>query len=209
MGTDPEIDRRQQILNAALTLFAERGFHRTTTRDVARAAGVAEGTIYNHFENKAALLLGLLDPLNESDRRESDLARLQTIDVRQSFRLYFAHRWAVFDDENLKIMRVVLSEALVDPAVRALYLERIIAPTFALAEPYFARRAAAGDLNMADVPLTLRAIASTFLGLVTLRLLGDQPLQDGWEAVPDLLTTLLLDGLLPREGDPDGVDGTT
>lgn len=205
MSNEQGTARRAQILKAAITVFAERGFHRTTIRAVARAAGVADGTIYNYFENKNALLLEILDPLNETDRRDADLGQLVTMDIRQFFRAYFAHRWAVLDDDNLKVLRVVLSEALVDPAIRALYLERIIAPTFALAESYFARRAGAGDLRPANIPLTLRAIAGTFLGLVTLRLLGDQTLLDDWDAVPDLVTTLLLDGLLPAEGGPDGI----
>ena len=50
--------RRRHILKATLQLFPEREFQRTTIREVAAAAGVAEGTIYNSFENKAALLLG-------------------------------------------------------------------------------------------------------------------------------------------------------
>ena len=62
---DPFAARREQILDAATTVFAAKGFHRATIKEVARAAGVADGTIYNYFENKAALLLGLLGPVDE------------------------------------------------------------------------------------------------------------------------------------------------
>ncbi len=44
--------------------FAERGFHRATIHEVARATGVADGTIYTYFEHKTALLQGILDRLN-------------------------------------------------------------------------------------------------------------------------------------------------
>jgi len=192
--------RRTQILNAAIKVFAARGFHRTTIRDVAKAAGVADGTIYNYFENKTALLLGILDSLNESERRDADLAQVVTTDVRQFFRQYFAHRWSIFEGDNLQVLRVVLSEVLVNPELRALYVQRVIAPTFALAEPYVQQLVTAGKLRAMDVPLTLRAITGTFLGLLMLRLLGDQHLQDQWNDVPELLTTLLLDGMLPSEG---------
>jgi TetR/AcrR family fatty acid metabolism transcriptional regulator len=43
--------RREQILGAATRVFADKGFSRATTREVARAAGVSEGTIYNYFED--------------------------------------------------------------------------------------------------------------------------------------------------------------
>ncbi len=191
--------RRRQILDAAIKVFAERGFHRTTIRDVAKAAGVADGTIYNYFENKTALLLGILDPLDERQGRDAELVQPVGTDVRAFFREYFARRWSTFDGETLNVLRVVLSEVLVTPELRPLFVERVIAPAIVLAEPHFQQLVAAGKLRAVDVPLTLRTITATFLGLVMLRLLGDQHMQDQWDDVPELLTTLLLDGMLPGE----------
>jgi len=45
-------ERRERILAAALTLFQKKGFERTTTRAIARKAGLAEGTIFNYFKTK-------------------------------------------------------------------------------------------------------------------------------------------------------------
>ena len=53
--------RKNQILDAAGAVFAERGFHLTTIRDIARRAGVADGTIYNYFDSKPALLSGVFE----------------------------------------------------------------------------------------------------------------------------------------------------
>lgn len=47
--------KRPAIVQAALSLFAERGFHGTSMRDIAGGAGVQEAAIYRHFESKAAL----------------------------------------------------------------------------------------------------------------------------------------------------------
>lgn len=52
-------ERQQQILQAAAQVFAEKGFDAATIRDVARAAGVAEGSIYLYFKNKQDLLVHL------------------------------------------------------------------------------------------------------------------------------------------------------
>jgi TetR/AcrR family transcriptional regulator, repressor of fatR-cypB operon len=52
----PELDRRRAILDAALALFAERGFHGTTMPELATRAGVAAGTIYRYFASKEALV---------------------------------------------------------------------------------------------------------------------------------------------------------
>src|SRR4028119_2506780 len=52
-----ETETRNRILQAAQHLFACRGYDGTTTRDLAQAAGVAEGTLFRHFENKKAILI--------------------------------------------------------------------------------------------------------------------------------------------------------
>jgi AcrR family transcriptional regulator len=51
-----ETGKRQAILDAALDLFAERGFHGTAVQLVARRAGVGAGTVYRYFESKEALV---------------------------------------------------------------------------------------------------------------------------------------------------------
>lgn len=47
---------RQRILSAAVTVLRDRGFQGTTTKAIARAAGVSEGSIYNHFADKTELI---------------------------------------------------------------------------------------------------------------------------------------------------------
>src|SRR5579864_8736119 len=74
--------RRAQILEAATKVFAEKGFHRATTKDIARAAGIAEGTIYTYFASKSDLLLGILNRLNESEQRAEDFTAALTGDFR-------------------------------------------------------------------------------------------------------------------------------
>ncbi len=54
-------DKRARILDAAIKVFAERGFHTATVAEIARAAGVADGTIYLYFKGKDDLLLRLFD----------------------------------------------------------------------------------------------------------------------------------------------------
>src|SRR5256886_8442852 len=54
-------DKRARIIDAAIKVFAERGFHTATVAEIARAAGVADGTIYLYFKSKDDLLLRLFD----------------------------------------------------------------------------------------------------------------------------------------------------
>jgi len=54
-------DKRARILDAAGEVFAERGYFSSTVAEIARAAGVADGTIYLYFKSKDDLLLRLFD----------------------------------------------------------------------------------------------------------------------------------------------------
>jgi AcrR family transcriptional regulator len=57
----PADRRREQLLDVALTLFAERGYNATTMDDTAEAAGVTKPLLYQHFDSKRALYLELVD----------------------------------------------------------------------------------------------------------------------------------------------------
>jgi TetR/AcrR family fatty acid metabolism transcriptional regulator len=64
-------DKRERILEAAVRVLARKGFHATRVSEVAKAAGVADGTIYLYFDSKDALLVSLFE-----DRVERLLAFL-------------------------------------------------------------------------------------------------------------------------------------
>jgi len=53
-------EKQEKILNAALELFSKVGYNATSTSKVAKAAGVSEGLIFRHFENKEGLLKALM-----------------------------------------------------------------------------------------------------------------------------------------------------
>lgn len=55
----PSDERRDRILDAALRVFAERGFHGATTRELAKAAGVSEALMFRHFPTKEDLYIAL------------------------------------------------------------------------------------------------------------------------------------------------------
>src|SRR5689334_349416 len=63
MARTPKVveDRREQILEAALRVFARKGFARSTNKDIAVEAGITPGLIYHYFESKEALLQAVIE----------------------------------------------------------------------------------------------------------------------------------------------------
>ncbi|MEE2644824.1 MAG: TetR/AcrR family transcriptional regulator [Myxococcota bacterium] len=72
--------KRERILNAAVQVFAAKGFHHARVSDVAREAEVADGTIYIYFKSKDDLLISLFEERMEEivARFEANLAKLES-----------------------------------------------------------------------------------------------------------------------------------
>ncbi len=79
-------ETRNRILEAALTIFRERGFERATMREIATAAEVAVGAAYYYFESKDAIVMAFYERSQGemSDRIEAGLDRCKTLETRLS-----------------------------------------------------------------------------------------------------------------------------
>jgi TetR/AcrR family fatty acid metabolism transcriptional regulator len=181
--------RRKQILDAATQVFAEKGFHRATIKDIARVAGIADGTIYTYFASKDEILIAVLDRLNETTERKQQFVLSGEQDLKAFFRAYLRQRMALLWP-NAEVFRAVLPELLVNGELRKQYYEQVLAPTIAVGEQFFQIQSEQPQIN---IPLTVRAIAGTLLGLLMLQLLGDQEIAEQWEELPEVLTTLFFD----------------
>jgi len=191
--------RRNQILDAAAAVFAEKGFHRATTKEIARTAGVSEGTIYNYFDSKVDLLIGIMTRLAELEHLDEELADALQSDARDFLIAIFRHRMGLVQ-QNHETMQAILPEMLVNPALRERFYQRFVLPTATLFEQYIQARIELGHIRPLNVPLAVRIVQSMFIGLLILRILGDELLQSGWDDLPEVVATLLFDGLSPRNG---------
>lgn len=188
-------DRRNQILDAAAELFVEKGFHPTTTKSIAKRAGVAEGTIYNYFESKTDVLLGIFDRMQRAVMQTLPPENLNDLDFRAFIRLFLQQPLLAFRGDTLALFRIVVSEMLVNETLRVRYYEQIFNPTLAFAEAYFQAHPAKKGLHPAHVKLTIRAIAGMVMGLMIEAILGDRPIVEAWDELPDFLTALLFNGI--------------
>jgi len=192
--------RRNQILRAAVTVFAEKGFHRATTKDIAQTAGIAEGTIYNYFDSKGDLLIGLMMRLSRVESLDVELTDALDRDPREFLVAVACHRMALIE-QNHDVLRAILPEMLVKPDLRERFYQQFARPMALVLERYVQARTASGEMAPVDVPLAVRAVQGMFLGLLVLRILGDEVLQARWDDVPKVVGALVFDGLSPQEGE--------
>jgi len=75
----PKVEKKQAILDSALHLFVEQGFHATSTASIAKKAGVATGTLFHHFANKSALLNHLFITIKQAFADDISQALASTV----------------------------------------------------------------------------------------------------------------------------------
>jgi AcrR family transcriptional regulator len=193
--------RRAQIIDAAARVFAEKGFHRATTKEIASAAGVSEGTIYNYFDSKADLLIGIMARLAELEQLDVELKQALESGVKDFMIAISRHRLACVQRDQ-ELLQAVLPEVLVDPELRQRFYRQYVLRIATLMEQYVQARIELGHVRPVDVPLAVRVVQGAFIGLLILRILGDEPLQSRWDDVPEVLAALVFDGLgVAMEGD--------
>jgi len=192
--------RREQILDAAARMFAEKGFHRATTREIAEAADVSEGTIYNYFASKNDLLIGMMTRMGES-QVPPEMFEQGILDDAREFYVALLQRRHVLVRQNKSILQAVLSEILTNQEMRERYNEQIVEPYLSMFEQYLRAQVEQGQMRPVDVALTTRYLFALNLGLLGMLILGDPLLQSKWES-DELLESLagfIFDGLEPQE----------
>ena len=183
--------RREQIIQAAAWLFASKGFHRTTTRDIAESAEVSEGTLYNYFENKADLLIGIMDMLTAAQQIETHFDHPVDEEVGE-FLLTFMRQRREYIDEKGPMLQSVLSEILVDPALRNRYYQEFVLPGIQELENNLQARIDIGQLKSTRPELTARILTGLITGLYILEVLGDPLIRDQWQDLSQSIAGLSL-----------------
>ncbi len=114
---DRNEQRIAQILQAALQCFLAKGFHQTSMRDIAQAAGVSLGNLYNHFPGKEAIILAVA--VAESEELAPLLQRLAASEGERAQVLAFLRDFHALcrQPEWATLAVEVLAESARNPAV--------------------------------------------------------------------------------------------
>lgn len=194
-------DRREQILDAAMHVFVEKGFARATNKDVAREAGITPGLIYYYFENKEALLQAVLEtrsPLQVlSHIPEEMLAQPPEIFLPQ---LILRLLPIVEAEQVIGMMRVIISEFSRNPdlgSVATGFIQRIVG----FLERYLRTQSTMGTIRGdMDFALMAQFFAGTLMGFFMRRfLIRDLSIAHySYEEVAQAITRTMLEGIRPH-----------
>jgi AcrR family transcriptional regulator len=152
---------RDRILDAALSVFATKGYHGATVDDIVRASATSKGAVYHHFPNKEAVFVALVDGFTERlaaavaaaiADRQGALARVEGA---------LGAALATFGD-NERLARVILLEAVSLGGVWETKRAEVHGRFAALIQGYLDQAAAEGSIP----PLDTRVATLAWLGAV-------------------------------------------
>ncbi|WP_072620779.1 TetR/AcrR family transcriptional regulator [Spirulina major] len=191
-----ENSTRDRILQAALKLFARKGYDATTTKDLATAAGVAEGTLFRHFSNKKAILIevatkGWVEILTDLLTELSEMGSYKAVAQVMRRRML---RMA----ESSDLMRVCFMEAQFHPELRDRIQSDVITKMTDVAEAFFETAMEKGIYRR----MNPKVVARVFLGMFAVAGFSDQTIMEpdaSPEAMKEMaegLADIFLNGVL-------------
>lgn len=149
-------DTRERIISSARALFAEKGYDGATTSQIARRAGVAEGTIYRHFASKKDLFMACIEPVVDESLGEGLSKMVEAGNLRDAVRAMLDVRVRVFE-EHLDTFNIIFAEAPYHPELAELMVNRVVMQRIEQARP--------GLANLLRSPELKRPPNFLFIGL--------------------------------------------
>jgi AcrR family transcriptional regulator len=193
--------RRAQIVETALDLFARQGFDATTTKQIARVAGIAEGLIFHYFPTKADLLGSILETRHAFfGELRALLADAGDRTAREVLGALAAGWLGTLRREKTPTL-VIFTTGQTNPEV-ARVLDAAIEEAAGRLTTYLAGRVAAGELR-ADLPVDPAArmfLFSLFTFFLKNRELPDALWDRNAESFRTGMLEIWLDGARPRSG---------
>lgn len=197
-------ERQKKILAAATEIFAEKGFAATSTSEIAKKAGVAEGTIFRHYKTKKTLLLSIVTPL---------MIKMIGPVVIKDLNKVLNHKYETFEDfvramianrkefleKNLPIIQVFIQEIPFHPELRERFIEHVGLKVFALLIETIEYYQSKGQIIDMPASAVVRLTGSTIIGYFLTKYAIAPKTEWADDAEIEGMIQFLMNGLTPRE----------
>jgi TetR/AcrR family transcriptional regulator len=194
-------DRKSQLLETALNVFAKKGFNGATTKEIAALAGVTEAIIFRHFPTKQALYQAVLEARFGGAECQKWLAEAQaSMDRNDDLGLFRAIAAAIIESYSgdPRMERVMLFAALEGSQQALEHYRSFSLPLFELLRDYIVRRQREGALAAHDPGAVLSAIAGMAQRhAMYTQMFGFRTEYSDGEAA-ELFTNILMNGIQAR-----------
>lgn len=161
--------RREQILHTAVSLFSNRGFSGTTTKEIANAAGVSEAMVFRHFASKDVLFAAILEAKMCSDGLhtfpwETNEALNAAMKAKDDFGVFYEFGRQALEkhQSDVGFMRLLFYSALEDHELAERFFGEFVIKIYDFLGDYLKKRQKDGAIRRMDT----RIIVRSFLGML-------------------------------------------
>ncbi|MBP9663860.1 MAG: TetR/AcrR family transcriptional regulator [Pyrinomonadaceae bacterium] len=173
--------RREQILMTAVDLFSQRGFKGTTTKEIAKAAGVSEAMVFRHFANKEELYGAILHTKGCQDgvRRfpwEENAKLQKAIEDKDDFAVFYNIGLDALNkhQSDISFMRLLFYSALEEHILAQRFFNDFVEQVYKFIGGYILRRQRDGAFRKLNPRLAVRALLGMLIHHSIINILWDK-----------------------------------
>ena len=174
-GLDGKLTEKQKrIIQAAIQIFAEKGFSATSTNEIAGKAGVAEGTIFRHYKTKKDLLITIIEPVIQNLLapfivQDLDKVLDQEYTNFEDFLRAVEQNRKQFLENNLSLIKIILQEIPFHPELKELFKQYVTPEPLAKLDALIKHFQDKGEIIDLPTYSVIRLIGSSIIGYLFVR----------------------------------------
>lgn len=194
--------RESQILDAALSVFSEKGFGVATIPDIAEKAGLAVGSIYNYYPSKRDLFIAVIKNFIINAPLLNLIDELPKGDLAVTFTRIMQNRLNLVENKDISKIPFLMAEIQRDSELKTMWIEEFLRPFFKKMEMVYEDLAESGRYTDLKPEIMVRIVGGMILGFLILRMMEgeDSPLyRIPREEITEKLAKFLLFGLSGQE----------
>jgi len=204
-------DKEKRILEATIQISNEKGFSAATTSEIAKRAGVAEGTIFRYFKTKKDILHGIMLQVIKIAASKIVLSSIEKIfrnedqkDLRAILKDILLDRLDLVQ-KFFPMFRVVISEALFHEDIREAMYDNVISKMDKIIIQFFDDMARTGQVRTDIEPMIIvRSILGNFMIFIGQKMLfSDNFKLSNSEKEIDSIISIIIDGISPKQNNQD------
>ncbi len=166
--------RREQISNAALDVFTAKGYAAATMPEIAKAAGVAAGTIYLYYPSKRELFVAVVKDMIITPPLLNLLSKMPTGNYADVLKSILKNRFDLVKNPAFSRVPLIMSEVQRDPELKALWLKEFLHPLLEGIEMLIRMMGKTGKFRPIQPEVLVRVMGGLFMGFLLLKIVeGD------------------------------------
>lgn len=198
--------REEEILNSAIKVFSRKGYSAATTSEIAKEAGIAEGTIFRYFNTKKDILKSAFMRLSKAFSKELAIERIEKVledyrekDEKEVIKAIMRDRLELIK-ENKELIKVIFTEVQFHQDFREVFIKNVVVPAKKSLENYITAGIKKGVFRNVNVTMAVRTLVGIFAAFIIQSELVPEMLSIDEEKQIDEMANMFLYGISNKKG---------